>query len=122
SAEGGTELVKAHRGFEAFRGIAGSAKGVGRIFARIRFLVEEKLVRIKFVVAHVLPGTAMEVIGAGLRYQIINGTGAVAILSRHVELQLLEFLHGILNWRIDVTAAETLIRYAIYKEPVIVLA
>ena len=122
TAEGTAELIEPQGWLEAFRSIAGSAKGIRRIFARIRCLVEEKLVRIELVVAQVLPGAAMEVIGAGLCHQVINSAGAVAILCRHVELQLLEFLHSILNRRIDITAAQTLVRYAIDEEPIKVFA
>src|SRR5207245_1440399 len=101
--------------------IAGSAKGSIRVLPRVRLLVQEELVSVKFVIAQVLPGAAMEVVGTGLRHQVINGTGAVAVLCRHVELQLLEFLHGILNRRINITATETFVRYTIDEETVKVL-
>src|SRR5207302_941620 len=96
-AESAAELVEPQCRFEAFRSIAGGAKGTVRVLARIGLAVEKVLISVEDVVAYVLPDAAVEVVGAGLGQQVIDSSCAIAVLRRHVQLQLLEFRHGILD-------------------------
>ena len=61
-------------------------------------------------------------VGAGLRHQVVDGAGAVSVLRRHVQLQLLEFLHRVLNRRVDDSAAQTFVGDAVDQESVEVFA
>src|SRR6266403_4257918 len=64
----------------------------------------------------------MPVIRAGFGDEVYGTARAVAILCRHVELQLLEFFHAILNRHVDRAAAQTLVGDAIDQETIEVFA
>ena len=52
----------------------------------------------------------MKAVGTRFGHQVIDRAGAIAVLCRHVQLQLLKFLNRVLDRRIDVTAAQTFVR------------
>ena len=104
SAERSTELVEA-------QGLPVNAS-----------LIQEERVGVIGVVAIEFPTAAVIAIRAGFGYQVGHGTGAVAILRRHVQSELLEFLNGVFNWLVDCAAAKAFVRSAIDQEAVKVFA
>ena len=79
AAEDATKLVKPQRRFVALRSIPCLAAAI-RILPRIALAVQEELIGVKHVIAHVLPGATVEIVGARLGHEIVDGTCAVSIL------------------------------------------
>src|ERR1700726_3148144 len=85
-------------------------------------LVQEKVVGIGGIVAKVFPYCAMECVSTSLGHQVDSTAGAIAVLCRHVQPQLLEFFDGILNRHVYGTAAQSLVRHTVDQKPVEVFA
>src|ERR1700687_2066392 len=85
-------------------------------------LVQEKVVGIGGIVAKVFPYCAMQRVSARLGHQVYGTAGAVAVLRRHVQAQLLEFFDRILNRHVYGAAAQSLVRHTVDQKPIEIFA
>ena len=85
-------------------------------------MIVKEIVGVKIIVPVEFPPAAVEAVGSCLGHNVRARTSAVSILGRHVQGQLLEFLHCVFDRLVDSAAAQPFVRGTVNQEAVEVLA